>query len=88
MIACAIPRGAFGIKPATVVRLRRPSRRTQSAPVFKKGTTRVPFLNSGDRIRTCDLQVMSLTSYQTALPRNRGLGLYAKWLAFALIADN
>ena len=31
---------------------------------------------------------MSLTSYQTALPRNRGLGLYAKWLAFALIADD
>ncbi len=30
---------------------------------------------------------MSLTSYQTALPRNRGLGLYAKWPAFALIAE-
>ena len=28
-------------------------------------------LNSGDRIRTCDLRVMSPTSYQTALPRNR-----------------
>ena len=27
-------------------------------------------LNSGDRIRTCDLRVMSPTSYQTALPRN------------------
>ena len=27
--------------------------------------------NSGDRIRTCDLRVMSPTSYQTALPRNR-----------------
>ena len=26
-------------------------------------------LNSGDRIRTCDLRVMSPTSYQTALPR-------------------
>ncbi len=28
-------------------------------------------VNSGDRIRTCDLRVMSPTSYQTALPRNR-----------------
>ena len=27
--------------------------------------------NSGDRIRTCDLRVMSPTSYQTALPRNQ-----------------
>ena len=27
--------------------------------------------NSGDRIRTCDLRVMSPTSYQTALPRNK-----------------
>jgi tRNA(fMet)-specific endonuclease VapC len=26
--------------------------------------------NSGGRIRTCDLRVMSPTSYQTALPRN------------------
>ena len=27
--------------------------------------------NSGGRIRTCDLRVMSPTSYQTAPPRNR-----------------
>ena len=27
--------------------------------------------SSGDRIRTCDLRVMSPTSYQTALPRNK-----------------
>ena len=27
-------------------------------------------LNSGGRIRTCDLRVMSPTSYQTAPPRN------------------
>ena len=27
--------------------------------------------NSGDRIRTCDLRVMSPTSYQTALPRTK-----------------
>ena len=27
--------------------------------------------NSGGRIRTCDLRVMSPTSYQTALPRSR-----------------
>jgi hypothetical protein len=30
-------------------------------------------VNSGDRIRTCDLRVMSPTSYQTALPRNQSL---------------
>ena len=30
---------------------------------------------------------MSLTSYQTALPRNRGLGLYAKWLHFVEVVD-
>ncbi len=40
--------------------------------IIKKRYHSGTFFNSGDRIRTCDLQVMSLTSYQTALPRNRG----------------
>ena len=39
---------------------------------YTKNHVRGFLCNSGDRIRTCDLQVMSLTSYQTALPRNRG----------------
>ena len=30
---------------------------------------------------------MSLTSYQTALPRNRGRVVYANWLIYARIAD-
>ncbi len=30
------------------------------------------FISSGGRIRTCDLRVMSPTSYQTAPPRNQG----------------
>ena len=33
--------------------------------------------NSGGRIRTCDLRVMSPTSYQTAPPRNRAMKLVA-----------
>ncbi len=41
------------------------------SPVLKMAPVEGTIFNSGDRIRTCDLQVMSLTSYQTALPRNR-----------------
>ena len=40
-------------------------------------------LNSGDRIRTCDLRVMSPTSYQTALPRNLLVRKY-RWPAHSV----
>ena len=82
VIAYAISLGTFGSKPTTIVLLRSPSRRTQCVPVLKRGTTRMPLFNSGDRIRTCDLQVMSLTSYQTALPRNR-VGNYTRFVLIA-----
>ena len=40
--------------------------------VFTKRDPKVsPGLNSGGRIRTCDLRVMGPTSYQTALPRGQ-----------------
>ena len=40
-----------------------------------------PGLNSGGRIRTCDLRVMGPTSYQTALPRDHFI-LYTKIFIF------
>jgi hypothetical protein len=37
---------------------------------IEKGHPKVAFFNSGGRIRTSDLRVMSPTSYQAALPRD------------------
>ena len=45
-------------------------------PKIEKARKRGPFRSSGGRIRTCDLRVMSPTSYQTAPPRG-GLLLIA-----------
>ena len=46
--------------------------------------------NSGGRIRTCDLRVMSPTSYQTAPPRNRDeeVTRAANWRSTRLLGQN
>ena len=43
--------------------------------------------NSGDRIRTCDLRVMSPTSCQTALPRDLYLQIFASGKHFVKLED-
>jgi hypothetical protein len=66
---------------------RRPSRRPNFASVSplavpergKRRQRRRFTSNSGGRIRTCDLRVMSPTSYQTAPPRNRKGKLVPFW---------
>jgi hypothetical protein len=40
-------------------------------PGHPEMTGRMLSFGSGGRIRTCDLRVMSPTSYRTALPRNK-----------------
>ena len=51
---------------------RKQTKRKTKKPSFKRASRRDSgFLDcSGGRIRTCDLRVMSPTSYQTALPRD------------------
>ncbi len=41
----------------------------ENKPLCRCGQNKPTRLNSGGRIRTCDLRVMGPTSYQTALPR-------------------
>jgi hypothetical protein len=47
--------------------------RSSGRPTRETPPSRAAFPSSGGRIRTCDLRVMSPTSYQTAPPRNEGV---------------
>ena len=62
----AVPKAAVAKAAAPTAAMPVPNV-AKAPPLWRRFTS----FNSGGRIRTCDLRVMSPTSYQTAPPRNR-----------------